>query len=344
MGCLNDYIGIRWCGGSASAPSSLYINDLPGLSIKQFNSITDEENGTFLSVWNTVQNRAERRFALDVREAMGAKYRLKSLAQGVNLGKVPLYDDYLNNLIQVPTGSSNFLHIDLVNNYDTEYTPSPLLQVQIQTISFYIAPGEYTPGQVIECVIYDSNALGSDPLYSNSTLAAYQEGWNDFEINETFVPSATSQQPLQLHMVVADPNSDINTIKVKLNNNIQNLSCCGVKVYANLEGESLTYSAGITATFNVTCSWEGLICQNKNLFSRAFWYLCGIEFLTELIYSTTLSKWTTIGMNQMKDLRAEYEVEYQKSLKQVADGMYLDCDCCLDCASPVQIRTASQFY
>lgn len=344
MGCLNDYIGIRWCGGSASAPSSLYINDLPGLSIKQFNSITDEENSTFLSVWNNIQSRAEKRFTLDVREAMGAKYRLKSLAQGVNLGKIPLYDDYLNNLVTVPQGSSNFLHIDLVNNYDTEYTPSPLLQVHIQTISFYNPAGELSVGDLMELNIYDSNALGSDPLYTNSTYAIYQEGWNDFEVNQTFPATSTSQQPIQLHLSFGAIGFDVDTMKVKLNNNIQNLSCCGVKVYANLEEESLTYSAGITATFNVTCSWEGLICQNKNLFSRAFWYLCGIEFLTELIYSTTLSKWTTIGMNQMKDLRAEYEVEYQKSLKQVADGMYLDCDCCLDCASPVQIRTASQFF
>jgi hypothetical protein len=275
---------------------------------------------------------------------MGAKYRLKSLAQGVNLGKVAVYDDYLNNLVEVPNGSSNFLHIDLVDSYNTEYTPSPLLQVQVQTVSFYVPAGFYVQGQLLALEIYDSNISTISPLYSNLSLATYQEGWNDFEINETFGPTAANQQPLQLHLVMYAVAGDIETIKVKLNNNIQNLSCCGVKVYANLEGESLTYSAGITATFNVTCSWEGLICQNKNLFSRAFWYLCGIEFLTELIYSTTLSKWTTIGMNLMKDLRAVYEVEYQNSLKQVADGMYLDCDCCLDCASPVQIRTASQFY
>ena len=336
MGCLNDYIGIRWCGGSASAPSSLYINDLPGLSIKQFNSITDEENGTFLSVWNTVQNRAERRFALDVREAMGAKYRLKSLAQGVNLGKV-LVDASVPPYV---INGNSTIHLELNSESDPQFTPSPLLQINIQNVSYYCQDVGDTGG-TFNFNVFDLDT--GESLYS-TTLTINNEYWNDYEINQTFVPSNVNQQPLKLRIVFT-PAAAYTTTLIQLPNNIQNPQCCGVLVHGAVEpNDSFNYTAGITATFNVTCSWEGLICQNKNLFSRAFWYLCGIEFLTELIYSTTLSKWTTIGMNQMKDLRAEYEVEYQKSLKQVADGMYLDCDCCLDCASPVQIRTASQFY
>jgi hypothetical protein len=336
MGCLNDYIGIRWCGGSASAPSSLYINDLPGLSIKQFNSITDEENGTFLSVWNTVQNRAERRFALDVREAMGAKYRLKSLAQGVNLGKV-LVDGQPVSVTQTPK-----MYIELDSNYTSEYSPSPLLQIHIQTISYYCGDSDDI-GLPYNITFGDSD---TNTNFFGISKTIYQEEWNDFEINQTFNVTATQAQTLKMFIAASVANTPFQTVLVQLPNNIQNSQCCGASVYGGLSvsNEKLSYTYGFTATFNVTCSWEGLICQNKNLFSRAFWYLCGIEFLTELIYSTTLSKWTTIGMNQMKDLRAEYEVEYQKSLKQVADGMYLDCDCCLDCASPVQIRTASQFY
>jgi len=336
MGCLNDYIGIRWCGGSASAPSSLYINDLPGLSIKQFNSITDEENSTFLSVWNNIQSRAEKRFALDVREAMGAKYRLKSLAQGVNLGKV-----FVDASIPTYTFNSfSALHLELNSESDPQFTPSPLLQINIQNVSYYCQDVADT-GSILNFNVYDLDT--NENLYSTN-LTINNEYWNDYEINQSFVASNVNQQPLKLRVVLYTSNP-LSTTLIQLPNNIQNPQCCGVLVHGAIQPEdTLTYTPGITATFNVTCSWEGLICQNKNLFSRAFWYLCGIEFLTELIYSTTLSKWTTIGMNQMKDLRAEYEVEYQKSLKQVADGMYLDCDCCLDCASPVQIRTASQFF
>jgi hypothetical protein len=338
MGCLNDYIGIRWCGGSASAPSSLYINDLPGLSIKQFNSITDEENGTFLSVWNTVQNRAERRFALDVREAMGAKYRLKSLAQGVTLSRD--IEDYTTNTYP----NSTYLGISIeLNSGDNLYTPSPLMQINVQSVSFYNPLGVNT-GLDSSVVFFDMDT--NQILYQKSIVLG-AGGWENYEINQSFLSTST-QNPLRIACVINNAEQ-LAFVSQTLNSEIRINSCCqadinGMSISGNQVYSESAESYGVTATFNVTCSWDSLICQNKNLFSRAFWYLCGIEFLTELIYSTTLSKWTTIGMNQMKDLRAEYEVEYQKSLKQVADGMYLDCDCCLDCASPVQIRTASQFY
>ncbi len=43
-------------------------------------------------------------------------------------------------------------------------------------------------------------------------------------------------------------------------------------------------------------------------------------------------------------LRAEYQVEYNKTLTQVAGGFKLSCDCCIECNEPVQLREATQFY
>jgi len=335
MGCLTDYIGIRWCGGSASVPSSLYINDLPGLSIKQINSITDEENSTFLSVWNTVQARAEKRFALDVREAMGARYRLRSLAQGVNLGSVV---DFAT--INTPSSDQFGFAIELTQADMNDWSPSPLLQINVQQLAFFCYDA-VSIGSVLDIWIQD---LDTDEYYYQDTFTIVNEGWNIIPINLT-IASTTNAQPLR---ITCQFNTDgtVDCVAMDTTQNIQINDCCGaaIRPYSHATDEFTTNTYGLSGIFNVTCSWEGLICQNKNLFSRAFWYLCGIEFLTELIYSSVLNKWTTIGMNQMKELRTEYEVEYQKSLKQVADGMYLDCDCCLDCSSPVQIRTASQFY
>lgn len=334
MGCLTDYIGIRWCGGTASAPSSLYVNDLPGISLKQINSITDEENATFLSVWNTIQDRAERRFSLDVREAMSAKYRLKSLAQGVNLGKV-----FIDGTgITMPTVTA--IHFELNTEEDPQYSPSPLLQIHIQNLNYYCDEQSDVGSNFNISVI---NTDTGTVLYSKSTTVLNEE-WNVYEINQTFVPTNSSPQPLKLRIQIATSGS-LTTSLVDLPNNIQNAQCCGVEVHgANTDTDNFGYTYGLSATFNVTCSWDGLICQNKNLFSRAFWYLCGIEFLTELIYSSVLTAWTTINLQKAKDLRAEYEVEYQKSLTQVASGMNLDCDCCLDCNGGVQLRTATQFF
>ncbi len=325
MGCLTDYIGIRWCGATGSVPSNLYINDLPGISIKQISSITDEEHTTFLSLWNTIQARAENRFALDVRESMNAKYRLNSLSQGVNLGKT----SDLTPII-VATGESNYYDITLTDN--TEFSPSPLMQLGVQSVSWYCGDAGDI-GEVLNLTITDVNT--SQVLHTQE-LTIVNIGWNDFEVGQSFVPSTSTPQPLTVRIDISPDASDLTTVEMDLPNSVQFNSCC----MGRIEGTA----SGITTTFNIACSWAGLICQNKNLFSRSFWYLCGIEFLTELIYSSVLTGWTTINLQKAKDLRVEYEVEYQKSLSQVAGGMNLDCDCCLDCGGGIQIRTATQFY
>ena len=87
MNCLSNYIGLRGCGTSTSL-SGLYINDLPGISLKQIVSLTNEEEATYLDMWNMIQRRAESRFSLDVREAMTKYYKLNSLMQGINLGNI----------------------------------------------------------------------------------------------------------------------------------------------------------------------------------------------------------------------------------------------------------------
>jgi len=87
-----------------------------------------------------------------------------------------------------------------------------------------------------------------------------------------------------------------------------------------------------------------LICQNKTLFSRAYWYLLGIEVLTEQLYSSKLNQFTTVNLQRLNELRAEYQVEYSKSLEQVAGGLKLSCDCFIECNESVQLREATQFY
>lgn len=339
MGCLTDYIGIRWCGGTASAPSSLYVNDLPGISLKQINSITDEENATFLSVWNTIQDRAERRFSLDVREAMSAKYRLKSLAQGVNLGNNV---DTSNGTIVPLNGVRNGFAIELVSASSNDYTPSPLMSINIENLMWF-CPEAADIGKTLYIEIDDLDSQ-SGVNYYNGTFVIENEYWNIIPINLTLTDS-TYTQPLRITCQFRT-TGNIECSSKNISELIQVNECCQAKVrpYSHGTDEYTTNTYGLSATFNVTCSWDGLICQNKNLFSRAFWYLCGIEFLTELIYSSVLTAWTTINLQKAKDLRAEYEVEYQKSLTQVASGMNLDCDCCLDCNGGVQLRTATQFF
>ena len=83
MNCLTNYIGLRGCSTTTPA-SGLYVNDLPGISLKAIVSLTNEEEKTYLELWDMIERRAQSRFSLDVREHMQKSYKIKSLTQGVN--------------------------------------------------------------------------------------------------------------------------------------------------------------------------------------------------------------------------------------------------------------------
>lgn len=77
MQCLKNYIQIDGCAapdysynvnGQPAPPSGLYINkDLP-ITLKSIDKVANEEQITFLGVWNEVQERALRKFRVRVKQ------------------------------------------------------------------------------------------------------------------------------------------------------------------------------------------------------------------------------------------------------------------------------------
>jgi len=336
MTCLQDYIGLRGCG-AAVPPSGLYVNDLPGISLKQLVNLTNEEETTYVQLWDVIQKRAMNRFSLDVREAMGKYYKLNSLMQGVNLGK------QLDGPLSRPSQEFIGFTIELIDNATYEYAPSPLASIHIQEILFYAS--ENINGAIFK--IYDIST-GTELMTKTVNLIT---GWNTIPINTTF-HNNYSVNSWRIGCFYFDTQDLPDIYSLQLPTNHQIPGCCDIRVRGALASvipiddsiEFTSNSYGLTGTFSIVCSWDAVICQNKTLFSRAFWYLCGIELLTEQLYSTKLNLFTTTNLQRAKELREEYQVEYAKSLEQVAGGFKLNCDCCIDCAGQVQLRETNQFY
>ena len=109
-------------------------------------------------------------------------------------------------------------------------------------------------------------------------------------------------------------------------------------VWADVETRAIEkFSSDVSAAMNLKykladceeCTLEALICDNLSLFKQALWYQHGVELMAEVIYSDRLNRFTTIDKKQAKELRFEFEVEFQRLLKQAVDG--LDCSECLEC-------------
>lgn len=80
MDCLTDYIGIKGCGGGNAPTSDLYINDLPGIGMKQIVQMTNEDDSTVLELKETIDKRVAVRLLSDVRAGFAKRYALKTSA------------------------------------------------------------------------------------------------------------------------------------------------------------------------------------------------------------------------------------------------------------------------
>ena len=330
--CLDNYIGLRGCG-STTPPSGLYVNDLPGMSLENLVTLTNIDEPTYTDIWTMVQGRAQSRFSLDVREAMGKHYKLNSLMQGINVG-----NEVGSLASSVPAQWAGFT-IELIDdNY--QYVPSPFASIHVQQIVFYA-------DQIYSGVQFEIIDLDTDQVLG-TYIQDLTSGKNIIEVNTTFHNLYIN--PAWRLAVVVNMGTITNLLDLVLPYNRSMMSCCDVRLQGFtsdggvLSGTSGSNTYGVSGIFSIVCNWDAMICQNKTLFSRAYWYLLGIEVLTEQLYSTKLNQFTTVNLQRLNELRAEYQVEYSKSLEQVAGGLKLSCDCCIECNESVQLREATQFY
>jgi hypothetical protein len=335
--CLDNYIGLRGCG-STTPPSGLYVNDLPGMSLENLVTLTNTDEPTYSDIWTMVQTRAQNRFSLDVREAMGKHYKLNSLMQGINVG-----NDVGSLAANVPAYTG--FTIELIDqNY--EFVPSPFASIHVQQIKFYC--DDTVNGVPFEIWDLDPSTYTNQVRWS-ATIDII-EGENVIEVNQTFHNLYIS--PSWRLAIVVDSQALTGLMyNMELPYSRSMMSCCDVRVQGfNFNSGPLTNATfsnntyGVSGIFSIVCNWDAMICQNKTLFSRAYWYLLGIEVLTEQLYSSKLNQFTTVNLQRLNELRAEYQVEYSKSLEQVAGGLKLSCDCCIECNESVQLREATQFY
>lgn len=69
-------------------------------------------------------------------------------------------------------------------------------------------------------------------------------------------------------------------------------------------------------SINPYCDYEQIICDNKLKLSNAWRYLLGNQLMIFRLYTTRLNRFTTIDLEQAKELRDFYQVEYEKALAQ----------------------------
>jgi hypothetical protein len=85
---------------------------------------------------------------------------------------------------------------------------------------------------------------------------------------------------------------------------------------------------------------ECLICEKKDLFDVALWYLHGVEMMIERTSSDELSRYTSIDLDKAEKLKAEFYDEFESALNDAVQSINpSDSDCttsCVECNDAVK--------
>lgn len=339
LSCLEDWIGVRGCNGNTSE-SGVYLNDLPGIELRIIDEVANEEDVNFAGVWAKVQINGLNRFSTDVIAAFSKKYRIKTLIQGIQIGK-----DITTSSTTAAAAQYRGFILEL-NNADDHYVMSNLQVIYLQKLSLYLPSALNTTLKVFDL------DLGIELFTSSLTGAS---GWNEINVNTTF----TARRVFCCYNSTGIASTLLDLTYVGSHDCFCN---CGVTIdgaYAATgtpttitEGNN---SFGLSGVFSVQCKYDNLVCNNRELFTQPLLYALGIAFLDEAIYSPRLNRWTTTDARKMKLLRQEYEAKYKGGtitdadismtypgeLTTAIDGITLDLkDCCLECNQQIMFKDA----
>lgn len=79
------------------------------------------------------------------------------------------------------------------------------------------------------------------------------------------------------------------------------------------------------------CDYEELICENKVKLITAWKYLLGNQLMIFRLYTSRLTRFTTVDLSKAAELRDFYQVEYEKSLSLAAKVMNVESCECMQC-------------
>jgi len=327
MGCLIDYIGILGCG-AVTPPSSFYLNSLPGISIKSIEALADGEKKTYLGVWDNIQTRAEKRFFSEVAKELSKRYKIKTITQNLNLGRLV---DTATVTAQAAEYRGVMLNLDAW--YDnSQYKASSLQSHYLQAAYFYSTAVQND--SVIKVFDYDLNTE-IDSVTFDAVI-----GWNTVPINASYE---------NRRIVIGVDATTLDTVSLTIPASAKVCYDCGsyiqgAKFAVGADPDTVTLgdnSYGLSVIYGVRCKYDSFVCNNLELFTMAWAYLLGSELMMERLASDTINKWT-VDRKQAEELKAYYDQKFEEELMAAVSGVNLDeKDCCIECDPILAVRESN---
>jgi len=290
MNCLNDIqcgkrtiIGIRNYVECSNPESDLFINDLPGISLKIASQIASEELQTGNEVLKKCINTAIKKVFNDFNLKVSPYFDFNAVVQTREV------NDFSDSVLLPPANAERGL---LLRRWRSE-----LSQIYVEQIYIKIN----TSG------VYNIKFYDGETLLETIETTLESGVLKTIRVDKKFTAESVK-------IVMNNVNTSVYSNDIR-NWNFQECGTCNgnghglvIKGWDGAEENNEMYGIGVKAS--VRCYEENMLCSLLPRMYFFIWYQSGVEFMKEKIYSDRVNPITTFTKERAKELLEDYQTEY----------------------------------
>lgn len=320
--CLENIVGVRGCG---EIPSVLYVQQLTGISIADFDKAISNEKQAALPALQEIINFSTQETIEAIRSYLSTKYSLKSFVENGILGYY--YDDK-----QIVEAIPNHM-----TGYQIRVDKTPYLSFYISTLSLFV-----DVSGVVDVKIYDltqDKLLDTIPVTSvageivtvivNKTYYTHKQRLNLFIGYDSVDSYKTSySQPYTGWMGGEWCNSCFGEGSYIYFRSVQ-VSGSAAKINANMGGAS--FGGGLSLGYSLSCTFDEFLCNIRQQLAFPILYKAGEKIMEEMAYSRRLNGIVTAFNTDFKELRDMYAAKHTNAMTDIMSNASIPDSLCFHC-------------
>ena len=304
-------IGLKGCHEFNVAPL-IYIDQLPGISVKAFDSVADTDKVTYLGVFEAITERAAARIEMDLLGGANIEFANVMIDGCIGRLKEPLtfvprgtYGEYRGVVFQFEQSKYLVLNINKIN-FRSDIA---------QTVNFFA-----------------KDLFTGDILFTKTVDLIVGE--NEIPINEEVFPRRSSNKVFFGYDASESGYYDTSNLDCFDNccSTCASVSCSSCSFISGsnaIQFQPTTF--GLSISYSINCSMNRFLCENINVFKTAMLYAVGVEYLVEALASPRINAFTTTNKEANEKVYNLFEKRYQKALEVSIKSLNFCDNCCFDC-------------
>jgi hypothetical protein len=330
MNCLDNVIGIDRKCTPVTPSSGLYIQDLPGISLKIANAAIDEETVSGISLIEEKISFAQNAILAQLRNSLANKVRVKSIIENDTIGY------YQNNLQPIPLEAGKYKGIKAsINNYPHLDFFIGKIYLQLNAVvTTNILIIDLMTGEILDTLPITTTANIPTAVIVNKSYSAKRQKQAlliciDSEVAGSYKTNVTASK--------CSSCSDSGYSNKYISFSGSQISKVSQKIESNLESNNGTN--GLSIEYSLNCSLENFLCTMGNQLAWALLHKVGSELMRELKYSRRLNSIVVLDREDNEKMLEDFEAEYMASMSAIINNIKVPNDICFECNSRIRQTT-----